>query len=80
MQVRPVEILQAFKEYKLIHFSAGQVVRKEGELHNRLSHVIQVAISKPYEQKNTHRHIGDGCFYYSSPYECPQLSLNTHHS
>lgn len=49
MLYRPEEILEAFKEYKLIHFFTGEVVRKEGALHNGLSHVIQVAVQKPQE-------------------------------
>ncbi|MBT2582171.1 class I SAM-dependent methyltransferase [Planococcus sp. ISL-109] len=50
MLYRPEEILEAFQGFKLIHFFAGEVVRKEGSLHNGLSHVIQAAVQKPHQQ------------------------------
>ncbi|MFP7159667.1 class I SAM-dependent methyltransferase [Priestia aryabhattai] len=38
---QPEEFLQAFHDWRIVHFFVGKVVRHEGELHNGLSHVIQ---------------------------------------
>lgn len=38
---RPEEFLQAFADWDIIHFFTGEVERREGKLHNGLSHVIQ---------------------------------------
>lgn len=37
----PEEFLQTFKDWHIVHFFMGEVVRSEGELHKGLSHVIQ---------------------------------------
>ena len=44
---RPEEVLEAFREFKILHFFTGEVERHEGQLHNGLSHVIQMACQKP---------------------------------
>lgn len=43
----PEEFLQTFKDWRIVHFFMGEVVRHEGELHNGLSHVIQFVGQKP---------------------------------
>ncbi|WP_404406129.1 class I SAM-dependent methyltransferase [Jeotgalibacillus malaysiensis] len=40
------DMLEAFKEWKIIHFFTGEVIRQEGKLHNGLSHVIQTIVQK----------------------------------
>lgn len=37
----PEEFLETFKDWHIVHFFMGEVVRSEGELHKGLSHVIQ---------------------------------------
>ncbi|MBU8906176.1 SAM-dependent methyltransferase [Desertibacillus haloalkaliphilus] len=44
---RPEEFLQAFSDWRIVHFFMGEVVRHEGELHKGLSHVIQFIGQKP---------------------------------
>ncbi|WP_316568907.1 methyltransferase domain-containing protein [Neobacillus sp. YIM B06451] len=44
---KPEEFLETFSDWRVVHFFMGEVVRKEGELHNGLSHVIQFAGQKP---------------------------------
>lgn len=44
---KPEEFLTAFTGWRIIHFFMGEVMRKEGELHNGLSHVIQFVGQKP---------------------------------
>ncbi|MGN7941468.1 methyltransferase domain-containing protein [Virgibacillus sp. 6R] len=46
---RPEEFLNAFSNWRIVHFFMGEVIRKEGELHNGLSHVIQFVGQKPIE-------------------------------
>lgn len=43
----PDEFLNTFSDWRIVHFFMGEVVRKEGELHNGLSHVIQFVGQKP---------------------------------
>jgi hypothetical protein len=43
----PEEFLNAFSDWRMVHFFMGEVVRREGEGHNGLSHVIQVVAQKP---------------------------------
>ena len=43
----PEEFLQTFSDWRIVHFFMGEVIRKEGELHNGLSHVIQFVGQKP---------------------------------
>ncbi|USK84727.1 SAM-dependent methyltransferase [Peribacillus asahii] len=43
----PEEFLEAFVDWRIVHFFMGEVVRNEGELHNGLSHVIQFVGQKP---------------------------------
>ncbi|WP_102346685.1 SAM-dependent methyltransferase [Bacillus sp. Marseille-P3661] len=38
---KPEEFLNAFSDWRIVHFFTGEVFRQEGELHNGLSHVIQ---------------------------------------
>lgn len=40
------EMLEAFTDWKIIHFFTGEVTRQEGKLHNGLSHVIQIIAQK----------------------------------
>ncbi|TFE01623.1 class I SAM-dependent methyltransferase [Jeotgalibacillus salarius] len=40
------DMLKTFEDWKIIHFFTGEVVRKEGKLHNGLSHVIQMIAQK----------------------------------
>ncbi|MFB1081715.1 class I SAM-dependent methyltransferase [Jeotgalibacillus sp. JSM ZJ347] len=40
------KMLETFKDWKIIHFFTGEVMRKEGKLHNGLSHVIQIIAQK----------------------------------
>lgn len=47
---RPEEFLTIFKDWRIVHFFMGEVVRHEGELHNGLSHVIQFVGQKPQDQ------------------------------
>ncbi len=44
---QPEEFLDVFKGWRFLHFFMGEVERHEGELHNGLSHVIQVVVQKP---------------------------------
>ncbi|HLU23514.1 MAG TPA: methyltransferase domain-containing protein [Bacillaceae bacterium] len=44
---RPEEFLNTFADWHIIHFFMGEVVRREGNLHNGLSHVIQFVGKKP---------------------------------
>ena len=37
----PEEFLETFKDWRIVHFFMGEVIRHEGELHTGLSHVIQ---------------------------------------
>lgn len=46
---RPEEFLDIFSDWHIVHFFMGEVVRKEGDLHNGLAHVIQFAGKKPAE-------------------------------
>lgn len=43
------QVLQAFGDYRIVHLFTGEAVRHEGDLHNGLSHVIQLAAQKPSE-------------------------------
>ncbi|KIL43620.1 tellurite resistance methyltransferase [Jeotgalibacillus alimentarius] len=40
------EMLEAFENWKIIHFYTGEVIRQEGKLHNGLSHIIQIIAQK----------------------------------
>lgn len=42
----PEEFLQMFHDWRIVHFFMGEVVRHEGELHNGVSHVIQLVAQK----------------------------------
>ncbi|RDU35673.1 SAM-dependent methyltransferase [Neobacillus piezotolerans] len=44
---KPEEFLKTFSGWRIVHFFMGEVMRREGELHNGLSHVIQFAGQKP---------------------------------
>lgn len=44
---RPEEFLEKFRDWRIVHFFLGEVIRHEGELHNGLSHVIQFVGQKP---------------------------------
>ena len=44
---KPDEFLEVFADWRIVHFFMGEVVRKEGELHNGLAHVIQFVGQKP---------------------------------
>lgn len=46
---RPEEFLNVFSNWRIVHFFMGEVIRKEGELHNGLSHVIQFVGQKKNE-------------------------------
>ncbi|WP_121614525.1 class I SAM-dependent methyltransferase [Mesobacillus foraminis] len=48
---KPDELLEAFADWRIVHFFMGEVVRHEGELHNGLSHVIQFAGQKPEKKE-----------------------------
>lgn len=43
----PEEFLKTFRDWRIVHFFMGEVVRHEGELHNGLAHVIQFVAQKP---------------------------------
>lgn len=43
----PEELLNAFSDWKIVHFFLGEVERHEGTGHNGLSHVIQLLAQKP---------------------------------
>jgi SAM-dependent methyltransferase len=43
----PNELLEAFKDWRIIHFFYGEVERYEGKHHHGLSHVIQAVVEKP---------------------------------
>ncbi|ARU63780.1 SAM-dependent methyltransferase [Tumebacillus avium] len=43
---RPEEFLQTFAGWKIIHLFMGEVERYEGNLHNGLSHVVQILAQK----------------------------------
>lgn len=38
---QPEEFLEAFSDWRIVHFFMGEVTRHEGDLHNGLAHVIQ---------------------------------------
>ncbi|PID25448.1 bifunctional 2-polyprenyl-6-hydroxyphenol methylase/3-demethylubiquinol 3-O-methyltransferase UbiG [Sporosarcina sp. P7] len=44
---RPEDFLDAFSDWRIIHFFVGEVIRHEGDLHKGLSHVIQFVGQKP---------------------------------
>lgn len=44
----PEVFLHTFKEWRIVHFFMGEVIRNEGEGHKGLSHVIQFAAQKPF--------------------------------
>ncbi|KGX84776.1 class I SAM-dependent methyltransferase [Pontibacillus litoralis] len=46
MLYNPVDILKWAEGYKCLHFYYGEADRQEGDRHNGLSHVIQVAMQK----------------------------------
>ncbi|MEK4029097.1 MULTISPECIES: class I SAM-dependent methyltransferase [Bacillaceae] len=50
----PEEFLEVFSDWRIIHFFMGEVVRHEGEMHNGLSHVIQIVAQKP-ESKHSEK-------------------------
>ncbi|OIK15857.1 tellurite resistance methyltransferase TehB [Bacillus sp. MUM 116] len=41
------EFLKTFNDWRIVHLFMGEVIRKEGELHNGLAHVIQFVGQKP---------------------------------
>ena len=41
------DLLEAFPDWRIIHFFYGEVERYEGEHHHGLSHVIQAVVQKP---------------------------------
>lgn len=43
----PEEFLRTFSDWRIVHFFMGEAVRHEGELHNRLAHIIQFVGQKP---------------------------------
>ncbi|MBY0163878.1 class I SAM-dependent methyltransferase [Paenibacillus lautus] len=43
----PGDFLEAFADWRIVHFFMGEVVRQEGQGHQGLSHVIQFAGQKP---------------------------------
>ena len=43
----PEEFLETFKDWRIVHFFMGEVIRHEGELHTGLAHVIQFVGQKP---------------------------------
>ncbi|MBP2242828.1 cyclopropane fatty-acyl-phospholipid synthase-like methyltransferase [Cytobacillus eiseniae] len=43
----PEEFLQAFLDWKIVHFFMGEAIRHEGELHTGLAHIIQFVAQKP---------------------------------
>lgn len=43
---RPEELLEAFADWKVLHFYMGETERHEGELHNGKCHVIQLLAQK----------------------------------
>lgn len=43
----PQMFLDAFKDWRFIHFFYGEVDRHEGDKHNGICHVIQVVVQKP---------------------------------
>lgn len=43
---RPEEFLETFRNWRIIHFFMGEVVRHEGDFHTGLAHVIQFAGQK----------------------------------
>lgn len=43
----PQMFLDAFKDWRFIHFFYGEVERHEGNKHNGICHVIQVVVQKP---------------------------------
>ncbi|WP_026092448.1 class I SAM-dependent methyltransferase [Calidifontibacillus oryziterrae] len=47
MLYKPEEFYHTFSNWRIVHFFLGEVERKEGELHNGLSHVIQFVGQKP---------------------------------
>jgi SAM-dependent methyltransferase len=44
---RAQEVLDAFEDWKIVHFYYGEAVRQEGKWHTGLAHVIQIAAQKP---------------------------------
>jgi len=47
----PEEFWETFRDWRIVHFFMGEVVRNEGKLHNGLSHVIQFVGQKPNDNK-----------------------------
>ncbi|MGW8825129.1 class I SAM-dependent methyltransferase [Paenibacillus lautus] len=43
----PGDFLEAFADWRIVHFFMGEVVRQEGQGHQGLSHVLQFAGQKP---------------------------------
>lgn len=41
------EVLEVFKDWKMIHFFMGEVERSEGNFHSGTAHVIQIIAQKP---------------------------------
>ncbi|MFD1065471.1 class I SAM-dependent methyltransferase [Oceanobacillus locisalsi] len=47
MLYTPQEILEAFRDWKIIHFFMGEVERNEGKFHSGTGHIIQIVAQKP---------------------------------
>ncbi len=47
MLYHPEEVFQYFRDWNIIHFFMGEVIRHEGSFHNGLAHVIQIYAQKP---------------------------------
>lgn len=42
----PIELLELFKDWRIIHFFVGETVRNEGAMHHGAGHVIQMMFQK----------------------------------
>ena len=44
----PIQLLEAFHDWKIKHFYTGETIRNEGDYHHGLAHVIQMFVQKPF--------------------------------